>query len=588
MTTRICCLTPSATDICRALGLPPDGVTHECDQEDAAVVTVSGLPSDASQRQIHNQVQETAKDTTLPSLYPIVDDAFREALACDNEHVRRVVITQDLCHVCAPSRETVRHLIDDQYPVEVLSLSPRSLSEVAESFVAVGRACGVDGESLQSRFQAQLTELRDTVHRTRSEVSMKARLLEWVDPPLDGGLWIPDMMECVGLVPTSSTDADVVFMSCCGFDLERNIQDAHMVPKELRSARIYGTNANLHFARPGPKLIDGACVMALCAYENQPQVVAAIRKLSFCPQQPEYQRITEEALESKPVTDIEDFAAIHQKACDAGALTYEDPATGYSVFTEIAHRNRSRCCGSGCRHCPYSHENLKDKVNRAQQPTFFCKYDEDSPTSLKNGNLKVLFFSGGKDSFLALRALVREARENGPFGIVLLTTFDATSRTIAHQEVGIDQVLRQAEHLKVSLVGVPMHRASSEGYVARIQKALDLIARTSSVHSLVFGDLFLEHIVEWRKRELGALGCKLEFPLLHVPYDQLMKDLARSGVPCCVSASSTDEVVVGESFDEKLYQRLKATSIDPFGEKGEFHSLAKVWEVDRLKALSLE
>eukprot|EP01038_Epipyxis_sp_PR26KG_P006485 gene6485-8918_t len=55
-------------------------------------------------------------------------------------------------------------------------------------------------------------------------------------------------------------------------------------------------------------------------------------------------------------TDIED---IHELACLAGEMTYTDPISGYTVFTEISHLKRGNCCGNGCRHCPYNHINVK-------------------------------------------------------------------------------------------------------------------------------------------------------------------------------------------------------------------------------------
>ena len=45
----------------------------------------------------------------------------------------------------------------------------------------------------------------------------------------------------------------------------------------------------------------------------------------------------------------------HEEALAAGAHTYVDPTTGYLVFTELFHKARGTCCGSGCRHCPYGH-----------------------------------------------------------------------------------------------------------------------------------------------------------------------------------------------------------------------------------------
>jgi hypothetical protein len=48
--------------------------------------------------------------------------------------------------------------------------------------------------------------------------------------------------------------------------------------------------------------------------------------------------------------------ALHEAACARGEATYRDPATGYTVFTRVAHLARGKCCGSACRHCPYDHE----------------------------------------------------------------------------------------------------------------------------------------------------------------------------------------------------------------------------------------
>ncbi|WP_197409504.1 DUF5522 domain-containing protein [Erythrobacter sp. YT30] len=53
------------------------------------------------------------------------------------------------------------------------------------------------------------------------------------------------------------------------------------------------------------------------------------------------------------------YHSIHQAACERGELSYVDPATGYVVFTRLAHEKRGVCCGSKCRHCPFEHVNVK-------------------------------------------------------------------------------------------------------------------------------------------------------------------------------------------------------------------------------------
>ncbi|KAJ1963875.1 hypothetical protein GGI12_001778 [Dipsacomyces acuminosporus] len=67
--------------------------------------------------------------------------------------------------------------------------------------------------------------------------------------------------------------------------------------------------------------------------------------------------------------DIEDapWKALHEQAVKNGDRTYIDPATGYTVFTELSHADREYCCGNACRHCPYDHENVGKPEQLRQQ-----------------------------------------------------------------------------------------------------------------------------------------------------------------------------------------------------------------------------
>ena len=267
------------------------------------------------------------------------------------------------------------------------------------------------------------------------------------------------------------------------------------------------------------------------------------------------------------------WRVLHERACRAGEEFYVDPGTGWRVFTEVGLRRRGSCCGSGCRHCPYAHEAVpvEERPRLARRPTWMTSVHPPSKPA------DVLFWSGGKDSFLTYRALRRE----GSRSIVLLTTFDAQSRKIAHQELDIELVARQAEHLGVPLLGVPLH--PGEAYEARIAEAARMVPR---IARFVFGDLHLEHIRDWRVeafRELAAeLGASLHFPLWGAPYEALMDDLEASGAVCEVSAVTEEAsgvVRVGQRFDRALMTALPER-IDRFGENGEFHTLVKVWAGD--------
>ena len=264
---------------------------------------------------------------------------------------------------------------------------------------------------------------------------------------------------------------------------------------------------------------------------------------------------------------------LHEEASSNGETFYLDPETGLAVFTEFGLLQRGSCCWSGCRHCPYEAGRADDGEGAtAVDPPFWL-------TPLRPGPepADVLFWSGGKDSFLAYRALLRE----GARPVVLLTTFDAASRTIAHQELRVELVVRQAEHLQVPLLGVPLHPGLA--YEARIAEAVTSIP---AIARFVFGDLHLEHIREWRTgafRELAETrGASLHFPIWQVPYEVLMADLEASGIVCEVSAvtdAALGALVPGQRFDREAMMRLP-DSVDRFGENGEFHTLAKVWAGD--------
>jgi len=84
------------------------------------------------------------------------------------------------------------------------------------------------------------------------------------------------------------------------------------------------------------------------------------------------------------------------------------------------------------------------------------------------------------------------------------------------------------------------------------------------------------------------LGYELEYPLWKADYAVLMDDLEQSQVPCSVTASTVDSVSVDTPFTRQLYNKASSLHLDGFGECGEFHSIAKVWQVSRAMALGLE
>ncbi len=260
----------------------------------------------------------------------------------------------------------------------------------------------------------------------------------------------------------------------------------------------------------------------------------------------------------------DDFNRLHAEASAAGEHFYIDPASGYRVFTEIGLKARGECCGAGCRHCPYHHASVDvgKRAARIQQPAWLTDIEPGPGTPTR-----VLFWSGGKDSYLTYLRIAEL-----PGQVVLLTTFDANSRNIAHQDIPISDVAGQAAALDVPLLGVPL--VSETDYVELIEGALALVP---DISQLVFGDLHLEHIRGWREdafKDLAErLDCELSFPLWQVDYELLMKDAERAPASFFISAVTHNKLIglVGTEYNRAFAESLPA-DIDRFGENGEFHT----------------
>lgn len=585
-------------------------------------------------------------DDEMPPLYSVDNDLVAELKPT-------VILTQSLCKVCAVSEDDVGGAAAS---CGLHSDAPSTLAEVGASVENVAAACGVPqrGKRARERFEAQLAEVAGAVAGARSSGKCSPRpsvlLLEWLDPVFDGGHWVPGMMRVAGCEPglnslegsrssrrewddVVAADPDVVLVACCGFDLRRNAADAAAALaanngdnpfaklRAVRMGRCFVLDGNKYFARPAPALAVGAALVARCAHDGDENVVAALERLLFYPdcakldddrnlawarvegagaQATELnhllRQMPEAGFEEPDVPDIEDFDGLHEEACARGDNFYIDPKSGYMVMTRVKHEARGRCCGSGCRHCPFAHVNVRDKARCIQVPAML-----NTPAEGLASEVIVLMWSGGKDSFLALRAMLKPGgalHKVGTSGVVLLTTFDATSRIVAHQEVGAKDVEKQAQHLNVGLVGVPLHRHAGTGYVSRLEAAISVVKSLGcKVKALACGDLHLEHIRSWREEAVGrGLGMKILYPVWSdvagENYAALTEDLIASGVPCTVTAVTDDVAAaagatVGAEFTPELTSKLQASGKDAFGEKGEFHTLARVWKAPRQLALGI-
>src|SRR5256885_1690248 len=191
---RVCSLLPSGTEILFALGLGDSvvGVTFECDYPAQArtkpVVVRSKLAPGLPQGEIDRTVKEFS--ARAESLYRLDIEKLQEIKP-------DLLITQDLCHVCAAAPGDLGAVLGLLSPTpSVLSLSPRTVGDVWSDIVTVGEATG---RAVAARELVSLLESRvATVKHRRSAQPLRVLCLEWMEPPFVGGHWVPEMVGLAG------------------------------------------------------------------------------------------------------------------------------------------------------------------------------------------------------------------------------------------------------------------------------------------------------------------------------------------------------------------------------------------------------
>ncbi|MFC6156072.1 cobalamin-binding protein [Kribbella jiaozuonensis] len=281
---RIVSLLPSATEICFALGAGDEvvGVTFECDYPAAArgrrIVSTTALPEGLTPGEIDAVVRR--KVAAGEDLYHLDAGVLRE-LAPD------VVITQDLCAVCAIEVTDVEEALSYLgCRAEVVTTDPHNLDEVLTSIETVAKAIGRDSTPL-------VEELRDRLKQHQHLVAgPRVALLEWTDPPFAPGHWLPEMVELAGGTNVLGTAGqrsvsitwddvraarpEVIVSAPCGFDLEGAAKLTAELPLPA-DAQVWAVDANGYFARPGPRLVDGIDVLAAILQGEAPDHAIRVR-----------------------------------------------------------------------------------------------------------------------------------------------------------------------------------------------------------------------------------------------------------------------------------------------------------------------
>ncbi len=288
---RVASLLPSATEIVCALGAQDQlvGVSHECDFPPSVAnlrsLTSSKLKLSATSGSIDRDVRAVLTDAL--AIYAIDVDGLAAAQP-------DVIVTQDLCEVCAVSLDDVTAAAKAVLSpdVRIITLRPTRFGDMLDDVRRVGEALGLSerGVTLAAELQGRAEAVQA---RAAALPQRPATLtLEWLDPPMVGGTWMPELVEWAGgraLVtetgqpaPTLRRDQlavldpapEVVIVKPCGFRLERAQAEQEVLEDlfdglpwpALRDGRVWLCDGNAYFNRSGPRLVESLEIMAACLH----------------------------------------------------------------------------------------------------------------------------------------------------------------------------------------------------------------------------------------------------------------------------------------------------------------------------------
>ncbi|MFC6975425.1 cobalamin-binding protein [Halomicroarcula sp. GCM10025709] len=272
---RVVTLLPSATEIVYALGVEPVGVSHECDHPPAAREQPSVNRSRVDPTATSGEINEQVADAEAGDGVYAIDRATLAELDPD------LVVTQGVCDVCAIDHVQVATAVDELgLETEVLTLDVHSLDDLFESIHEVGAA--IDRGERASDLVAELRDRVAAVETTaaRAETEPRVAVLDWLDPVMVAGHWVPEMVDRAGgrygleaaggdsrpreWAEIREYDPDVLVAAPCGFDIEQtreNLADLTGRPgfdglTAVREGRVHVLDGHHYVNRSGPRLVD--------------------------------------------------------------------------------------------------------------------------------------------------------------------------------------------------------------------------------------------------------------------------------------------------------------------------------------------
>jgi iron complex transport system substrate-binding protein len=282
---RIVSLLPSTTEIVCALGLEGDlvGITHECDYPKS----VASKPRLTASRISHETMSSAEIDHAVRSQL----DGHGSIYDLDESRLRELkpdlILTQELCEVCAVSYKTVERAARlFEADVKVVSLEPNTIADIFENIRMVAELTErkTEADKLISNLNTRLDRVREKTKGIASRP--RTLMLEWLEPPFAPGHWVPEQVAIAGgdhafgkagrkSVTTTAEEIsayapEVIVLIPCGYykeDILRQLPRTNLPAgwndlPAVKSGEVWATDATSYFSRPGPRVVDGVEILA--------------------------------------------------------------------------------------------------------------------------------------------------------------------------------------------------------------------------------------------------------------------------------------------------------------------------------------
>jgi iron complex transport system substrate-binding protein len=281
---RIVSLLPSTTEIVAALGKKDElvGRSHECDYpkgiEKLPTCTEPKFNPDGDSYELDQRVKALLQEGL--SVYRVNEEKLK-SLEPDT------ILTQDHCEVCAASFNEVEKAVQSTLgdDVKVVSVSPTDLSSWVQSIRTIAEA--INAEEAAAELTARMkTEMQAIQQQTIELTPPKVLSIEWMDPLMTAGNWIPELVQIAGGIPVGAEagahspeiswqkvqqiNPDIVTVIPCGYAIEQTLSEISTLTSlegwdELRAVKnkqVYIADGDHYFNRPGPRLVDSARILA--------------------------------------------------------------------------------------------------------------------------------------------------------------------------------------------------------------------------------------------------------------------------------------------------------------------------------------